>query len=93
MRHRIRRFGIAQTAKVAGALYGLAGLLLVPVFLLVAMYSPRENGISVGIALAIPVLYGIVGFVVTAIGCAIYNLVAGWVGGVELELDTAASAG
>jgi hypothetical protein len=93
MRHQIRRFGIAQTAKVLGALYGLAGLLLVPIFLVVGRYAPNESGLGMGFAIAIPIMYAVIGFIVTAIGCAIYNLVAGWVGGIELELDTPATPG
>jgi len=33
------------------------------------------------------VLYGFFGFVFTAIGCALYNWVAGMVGGIEIKLD------
>ena len=33
------------------------------------------------------VLYGVVGWILTAIGCAVYNLVAGWVGGIEVQVD------
>ena len=32
-------------------------------------------------------VYGVIGFIFTAIGCAIYNFVAGLVGGIEVELD------
>jgi hypothetical protein len=31
--------------------------------------------------------YGLLGWVFTAIACLIYNLVAGWVGGIEVEVD------
>ncbi|MDA3833204.1 MAG: hypothetical protein PF495_07385 [Spirochaetales bacterium] len=37
--------------------------------------------------LLMPFLYGIFGFVMTAIFCLIYNLIAGWTGGVELEFE------
>ncbi len=30
----------------------------------------------------------VAGFVFTAIGCAIYNFVAGYVGGIEVELES-----
>jgi hypothetical protein len=51
------------------------------------MFAPKETGLGTGFALALPILYGVCGFIFTAIGCAIYNVVAGWVGGVEVELD------
>jgi hypothetical protein len=42
-----------------------------------------------GIALAIfmPIIYGVMGFVIGAIGGLLYNLFAAWLGGVELELE------
>jgi hypothetical protein len=83
----IRRFGVAQTAKVIGVLYALMGVILIPVFLVIAMFSPNEQGFGSGFALALPIIYGVMGFVLTAIGCLVYNLVAGWVGGVEVELE------
>ena len=33
-------------------------------------------------------MYGLMGVVGGAIGAALYNLVAGWVGGIEVELET-----
>lgn len=87
MPQQIRRFGVGQTAKVVGVLYALMGLLAIPIFLVAATLSPKETGFGTGFAFALPILYGIMGFIFTAIGCAIYNLVAGWVGGVEVELE------
>lgn len=83
----IRRFGVGQTAKVVGALYALMGLILVPVVLIVGMVSPDKSAVGPGFALLLPVLYGVLGFIFTAIGCAVYNFVAGLVGGIEVELD------
>ena len=34
----------------------------------------------------------VAGFIFTALGCALYNLVAGWVGGIEVELAGAPPA-
>lgn len=91
MAQRIRRFGVGQTAKMLGALYTLVGVVLIPIFLIAAMYAPDQAGFGVGVAVALPLIYGLIGFVFTAIGCAIYNLVAGWIGGIEIELEAPAS--
>jgi hypothetical protein len=88
MVQRLSRFSIGQTAKVLGLLYGLMGLIFVPFFLIVTMLSPGEESFGIGFALALPILYGLLGFVFTAIGCALYNWVARKVGGIELSLDT-----
>jgi hypothetical protein len=84
----IRRFGIGQTAKVVAVLYALMGLLFVPFFLAGAAFVPREVGFGTGFALALPIMYGVFGFIFTAIACAIYNFVAGFVGGIEVELGS-----
>jgi len=34
-----------------------------------------------------PILYGILGGIGGAIGAAIYNLAAGWVGGLEVDIS------
>lgn len=87
MPQQIRRFGIGQTAKVVAVLYALMGLVFVPIFLVAALFSPKETHFSAAFALVLPVLYGVLGFIFTAIACAIYNFVAGLVGGIEVELD------
>lgn len=87
MAQRIRRFGVGQTAKVLGVLYTLIGVVLIPFFVLASMFVPNESGFGIGVAIALPVIYGIAGFVFTAIACLIYNMVAGWVGGIEIEID------
>ncbi len=93
MVQRIDRFSVGQTAKVVAALYALMGLVFAPFFVLAALFSPRQAGFGVGFALVVPILYGAAGFIFTAIGCALYNLVAGWVGGVEVELGPVTGGG
>ncbi|HET9464082.1 MAG TPA: hypothetical protein VFO71_01005 [Gemmatimonadales bacterium] len=87
MPQRIRKFGVLQTAKVVAVLYALMGVVFVPVFFMVSMFSPGHEGPGTGYALLMPILYGVFGFVFTAVSCAIYNFVAGLVGGIEVELD------
>jgi hypothetical protein len=88
----IRRFGVGQTAKVVATLYALMGLVFVPIFLVASMLSPRQTGFGPGFALALPIMYGVLGYVFTALGCAIYNFVAGLVGGVEIDLESPRSS-
>ncbi len=88
MAQQIRRFGIGQTAKVVAVLYALMGLIFLPFLLAAAAFAPRETGFGAGFALALPILYGVAGFIFTAIACAIYNFVAGFVGGIEVEMES-----
>jgi hypothetical protein len=90
MVQRLSSFSVGQTAKVLGLLYGLMGFLTVPVIIMAGILIPQRNGpgFGIGYALTIPVLYGCMGFVFTAIGCSLYNWVARMVGGIEVQLDS-----
>jgi hypothetical protein len=57
-------------------------------------FVPREGdtglmGMLFGAAAVVllPVFYGVMGFVVKLIGASLYNVIAGWVGGVELDVQ------
>ena len=84
MTHKIERFAPGQTALVCGILYGIMGVILMPFIMLGSAMG--GDGIGFAFALMLPVIYGVGGGIVTAISCALYNLVAGWVGGIEVEI-------
>jgi hypothetical protein len=95
-RVQIKSFGIVQTAKVIGATYlVLTALFFVPLWvigLVVSMTTgnrgPMQIGpVEMGLFLLAPVFYGIAGFFVTAAVCLLYNLVAKWVGGIEVTVE------
>ncbi|MFO1446680.1 MAG: hypothetical protein U1F61_00775 [Opitutaceae bacterium] len=94
-KRRIRRFAPLQLGKMLCILYGIMGLLFVPFFLLMsAMTShlPAEQRVGmlafgVGFAVAAPILYAAMGFVFGVLGACIYNLVAKWIGGIEVEVE------
>lgn len=90
MAQRIKRFSIGQSAKFLGVLYLLFGLLFVPFFLLMGAFAPEgTGGFGTMFALALPILYGVFGVIGGAIGAVLYNLVSGWVGGIEVEMEQA----
>lgn len=93
MIQRIRRLGVAQMAKVMGTLYFLLGILFAAIMALFgSMFrgTGEEDAILFGggaFLIALPVLYGIIGFLAGALIAWLYNLVAGFTGGLELELE------
>lgn len=57
-----------------------------------------QNGIALGgggvvfglvLMIGIPIAYGVLGFIGGAIGALVYNLFAGLVGGIEIEVESA----
>lgn len=85
MTHKIERFAPGQTALVFGILYGIMGVILMPFLMLGSAFG--GDGIGFAFALLLPVIYGVGGGILTAISCALYNFVASWVGGIEVELE------
>jgi hypothetical protein len=91
---RIRRFNILKTATVVALMYMVVvAIIVVPFGLLLAVAGtaaqPQGGGVAAAIVLAVVAIfgYGLVGWIFTAIACAIYNVVAGWVGGIEVEVE------
>ena len=67
-----------------GALFSLVGL--------AGAFQPLDapgGGLlfGAGAIVFLPIFYGGLGFVFSLIGAALFNLVAGWVGGVELDVQ------
>lgn len=96
----IRKIGVLSVAKVFGLVYAGIGLLLgaiVSVFssigsLLGTLGQGNGNALwgllfGVGAIIFLPIFYGVLGFLVTALSAAIYNLAAGLVGGIEIEIS------
>lgn len=89
MAQQLRRIDPLSAAKVSAVLYGLMGLIFVPLIFLMRSMAPAGDGMpgfGMAFAIAMPLLYALLGFIFTLIGAALYNVVAGIVGGVEIEL-------
>lgn len=85
-------------AKVAFALYAAIGVLVGLVVALVGLTGIALGDLGsaapfVGLALgagaiiALPIFYGVMGFLVGIVSAAVYNVAAGIVGGVEVDLQ------
>ncbi|MGO9401837.1 MAG: hypothetical protein ACLPVW_00040 [Terriglobales bacterium] len=92
----LRSVGVMSCAKIMGMIYGCLGLIVVPFFLmggfsnllLGSQSSQPLAGIAMWfLALLVPVVYGLMGFVMGAFSAWVYNLIARWIGGIKLELE------
>lgn len=93
----LKRLGPLSCAKIAGTLYAIIGLLVGAVFSVLSLASGlgwNASGdpglrplIGIGAIVAFPILYGGMGFVTTLVGAWLYNILAGALGGIEMDFQ------
>lgn len=91
----IKRINVLKLAIFQGALMAAFGLLAGLCFLVFgSMFAKMGGGLGtagfaggIGAVIFLPIVYGIIGFIGGAIGAFVYNLVAGVVGGIEIEVE------
>ena len=92
---KLRRIGVLSAGKIAGIFYALIGLFAGFIFSMIAMIGMSvgsdlgiwELVMGVGAIIFMPIVYGLMGFVGGISSAAIYNLIAGLIGGLEIELE------
>jgi len=100
---RIRKLGVLSVAKIyAVIMFVIMLLVCIPLgFIVIVMslmgagmagsdgFAIGGGGVVIGIVYMIvpPIIYGIFGFIGGAIGALIYNIFAGMVGGIEIEVE------
>lgn len=91
----IKRFGVLQTAKIAGIIYFFVSLIVMVPFGLITFLTGITRGrqgidgafLGGVFIILMPFIYAVLGFVFVAIGCLIYNFIAKYVGGIEIEIE------
>ena len=93
MTQHLRRVGVLQAAKMSGMLCFFLGVVIAGIMFLVSMAMPSSSwsgmagAMGMGMLIFLPVIYAVIAFVFGAVYAWLYNLVAGWVGGLELDLE------
>ncbi len=93
MRYRIKRFGVQSTAVVVSVIYFVLALVFTPLFYLATRNAPSGGSFPPIAVFIIPIAYGLFGYLFTAIGCWLYNIVASWTGGIEFTLEPGEAGG
>ncbi len=88
----IRRLGPLSCAKVAGLLYLIMGLVFGAFVSLISMFgfaggtnSVLQGMFGAAAIVVLPIFYGLLGFFGTLIMAALFNLVVGITGGIEVD--------
>ncbi len=101
--HTVRKVGIGSLAKILGFLYAAIGVIAGAVISLASLAGAAfgqaaggEEGAAaaviglvfgVGAIIVLPIFYGVMGLVGGLIMGAVYNIAAGVVGGIKIDLD------
>ena len=92
----IKRIGVVSAGKILGLLYALMGLIFGTIVSLISLiggvlFLKGAASVSaifgIGAIIYFPIMYGIMGFISGVIMAFLYNLIAGWIGGIEVETE------
>jgi hypothetical protein len=95
--HIIKSVGVLSVAKMMGLVQACFGVVLIPFFLLIGLAgtmvgrqeTPLAGMFGLVFAFCMPIFYGVLGFIMGAIGAALYNVFAKWIGGIEVQVQSA----
>lgn len=97
----VHRMGVFSAAKILGVLYALLGLIVGLFFTCFSLFGALaatsafgDSGggalgalFGVGAIIILPIFYGVIGFIGGALMAFLYNIVSGWVGGIEIDIS------
>ena len=86
MKKQLIRISVLQSSKIMTALYVLMGFIYTLVGIPMIIFGSNQLRIIGIIYLLGPIFAGIFGFIFFVLFAAIYNLLAGWLGGFEVEI-------
>ena len=91
---KLKRFGVLFSAKLQALVMAIVGLIAGILYAFGGFFFELFTGtLNSGTAIAffaligMPLLFAAVGFIAGAIGAVLYNFVAKWFGGIEMDFD------
>lgn len=91
-RRRVKKIGVLQTSIVSAIIFFILSLIMVvPVMLVMGIAGVFSDNMGFAFGgvfmIFMPIMYAVIGFLVTALWCWMYNVVAKWIGGIEIEVE------
>lgn len=86
MKKQLIRISVLQSSKIMTALYVLMGFIYTLVGIPMIIFGNHQLRIIGVIYLFMPIIAGIFGFIFFVIFAGVYNLLASWLGGFEVEI-------
>jgi Zn-dependent protease with chaperone function len=90
MKQQVIRLSPHQNGKVFAVLMAVSSLVFVfPFMLLVGLAAPPQSGPPLLVLVLLPLFYLVLGYIMVAVACWIYNRMFRFVGGIEFEARSA----
>ena len=86
MKKQLTRICILQSSKITTALYVLMGFIYTLIGIPLLIFGGGKFKVMAVIYVLMPVIMAIFGFIFFVIFAAVYNLLAKWLGGIEVEV-------
>jgi len=86
MKKQIIRFSILQSSKITTVLYFLMGFIYTLIGVPILIFGGEKMRIIGILYTLMPIIMAGIGFIFFVIFAALYNLLAKWVGGIEVEI-------
>lgn len=94
----VNKIEVFSLGKIVGLIYALFGLIIgafMTLFSIMGSLVAQSFGASgavgmlfgLGSIILLPIFYGVMGFIIGALAAFFYNLIAGWIGGLEVKVD------
>lgn len=91
---KLRRVGVLSVGKISAILGVIIGFIVGVIYAFIFVIAGAISGelpfggiFGIFAVIVFPIMYGIFGFVGGVIEAFLYNLVAGWIGGIELHFE------
>ena len=84
MKQQVASLSPHQNGKVFGVLFAVSSLIFVIPFLLISLFTTQDQAFpSLIMVVLFPIIYLVLGYVMVAISCAVYNRMFKYIGGIE----------
>lgn len=87
MKQQIKHLSVHQTSKVMATIYAFLFIIFITIPTVIYNFYIGEIAMGIIAFLLSPVLYWVFIYIIQAIGCWIYNLIAEHIGGIEFDLE------
>ncbi|HHU99668.1 MAG: hypothetical protein WAR98_04020 [Bacteroidales bacterium] len=91
-KRKVKKIGVLQTSLISAIIFFFISLIvIVPIMLIMGIAGGFSDNMEFAFGgllfILMPIMYAIMGFLMTALWCWLYNVIAKKIGGIEIEVE------